>query len=289
LPPGSYVFIYNAANDAGKWNNSDSQFKFVIIPPYYRTWWFYLLSCSVIALLLYWYYLYRIALIRREEKLKLTVMISTQEEERRRMARDLHDDVGAQLSTVKLFISSLENENKNAAAEKLRTNSIHIINSSINDIREILVKLSPKSLDEHGYIAATEELVNKINQTNFIRFQLRIHGMKARLERNYEVALFRITQELINNSIRHSGANEIDLEIIRRDATIFLLYEDNGKGYDPELVDQGYGLKNITTRTSLMNGTVHVDSAIGKGTRVQVEIPYDDLIDSKANNNVKKN
>ena len=119
---------------------------------------------------------------------------------------------------------------------------------------------------------------------SFLKFNLSIHGIKERLERNIEVALFRITQELINNTIKHAEATEVLLEIILRDGKIYLLYEDNGKGYETEKEKHGYGLTNITTRTAMMNGTVHFDTSSGKGTRVQIEIPYSASV---AGNNTK--
>lgn len=271
LLPGEYKFEYNACNVDGDWNKSTKHFAFTILPPWYRTWWFYFAVATTLVLVVFAVVYFRIKRIKEREKLKLQVMVETQEEERKRIGRDLHDDVGAQLSTLKLFLNSMKDKEGNER-NKLHAESMNMLTSSIGDIRNILINLSPKSLDEHGYVVAVEELVNRINKSNLLQFELSIHGFEDRLENKLENALYRITQELINNTLKYARAKKIILDVVRRGNIIVLMYEDDGIGCDLEKAKNGYGLTNIKTRAQMFNGAAHIDSSIGNGFRCEVSM-----------------
>jgi len=98
--------------------------------------------------------------------------------------------------------------------------------------------------------------------------------MKKRLQKDYELTLYRITQELINNVLKHARAKHVSLQIGQRDEKIILMIEDDGKGFDVGAHKDGYGLHNLDARTKLMHGTMTIDSQPGKGTSVLIEIPY---------------
>lgn len=211
----------------------------------------------------------RIKILQEQEKLKLQVMVETQEDERKRIGRDLHDDVGAQLSTLKLFLNSLKDK-EGDDRNKLHSESMNVLNASLSDIRNILINLSPKSLDEHGYVVAVEELVNRINKSSLLKFELSIHGFEKRLEPKLENALYRITQELINNTLKYAKAKKIILDVLKSENKITLMYEDDGIGCDLEKARNGYGLTNIKTRAQMFNGTAHFDTSSGNGFRCEV-------------------
>jgi signal transduction histidine kinase len=129
-------------------------------------------------------------------------------------------------------------------------------------------------VEEFGYTTALEGLVNKINETRQIHFNLVMFGMKKRLKKEYELALYRITQELINNVLKHAEAKQVSLQIGLRDEKIILMIEDDGRGFDINTHKDGYGLHNLEARTRLMKGIMTIDSQPGKGTSVLIEIPY---------------
>jgi signal transduction histidine kinase len=207
----------------------------------------------------------------------MKVMVSTQEDERKRISRDLHDDIGTKLSALKLFLSSLHekaSDINNREIESLAHSSEQFITEAMADVRQLLLNLSPTVLEEFGYATAVEGLVNKINETRQINFNLVVFGMKQRLQKDYELALYRITQELINNVLKHAEAKHVSLQIGQRDEKIILMMEDDGKGFDVNAHKDGYGLNNLAARTKLMQGTMVIDSNAGKGTSVLIEIPY---------------
>jgi signal transduction histidine kinase len=107
-------------------------------------------------------------------------------------------------------------------------------------------------------------LINKINQTNTIHFHLSVFGIKGKFRNEYELALYRITQELINNVLKHSDAKNVSLQMGYRDEKIIIMVEDDGKGFDMNQHKDGYGLKNLEARTKLLNGNMKIDSQTGK-------------------------
>ena len=144
----------------------------------------------------------------------------------------------------------------------------------MQDVRRLLLNLSPTLLEEFGYTLAVEGLVNKINESTTIHFNLVIFGMKQPLPKDHELALYRITQELITNVLKHADARNVSLQIGQRDGKIILMIEDDGKGFDLSTHKDRYGLKNLAARTKLLQGNMIVDSKEGKGTSVLIEIPY---------------
>ncbi len=101
-----------------------------------------------------------------------------------------------------------------------------------------------------------------------------IFGLKERLKTKYELALYRITQELINNVLKHADAKIVSLQIGQRDEKIILMIEDDGRGFDMNAHKDGYGLHNLNERIKTMQGIMVIDSQNGKGTSILIEIPY---------------
>lgn len=193
--------------------------------------------------------------------------------ERKRISNELHDDLGAQLSTARMFLNSMKNNTDGDKNKMLVENSIQLIDGSINDLRKIMDDLQASTLQQQGYLKATEELINKINQLQQINFSLSHSGLEKRLQQNTEHHLFRITQELINNSMKYAKAKNVTIDLVNRDGTVVLLYEDDGIGFDIKNNKRGYGLTNIETRTQNINGIVEFDSSPGNGARTIIELP----------------
>lgn len=213
--------------------------------------------------------------LQEKQAAQFKTMIETQERERRRISRDLHDDIGTKLSALRLFLSSMKEKtaNSNPELSALVENSELFVREAVHDLRQLLSDLSPSVLEEFGYSTAVEGLVSKINQAKLVHFNLIIFGMKGRISRDYELALYRITQELINNVLKHAAAKNVTLQIGIRDELIVLMIEDDGKGFELSEQAEGYGLKNLAARTALMNGKMTIDTAPGRGTSVTIEIP----------------
>jgi signal transduction histidine kinase/ligand-binding sensor domain-containing protein len=277
LPPGKYTFKVMYQNRDGIYSKNTASIKIYISPPWWQTWWAYTLYVLAAAGIVYGLYRRRINQLQKKQAEQIKTMVATQEDERERISRDLHDDVGTRLSAIKLYISSLGrklDENQLLDAKIMAANSTRLIDETMSDVRKMLLNLSPQVLEEFGYTTAVEVLVNKINETRMVNFDLVMFGLKSGLPKDHELVLYRITQELINNVLKHAAASRVSLQVGHRDEKIILMMEDNGKGFDIHEHKNGYGLKNLEARTQLLKGQMEIDSKPGKGTCVLIEIPY---------------
>jgi signal transduction histidine kinase len=276
VPPGNYTLLLNAANETGKWNNKAMEIAVIIKPPFWKTWWFYILSTLLMGSVIVLIVKNRVKQFKKRQQQQLRLIVATQEKEKKSISAELHDDLGVRLSALKYFVASLnkyispDDTEGQATFEK----TINIIDESVEDIRYLLISLSPKTLNEYGYLVAVEDLVNKLSQLHIINISLQQKGMENRLQADVEAGLYRITQELINNTLKHAQAASIKLNIEKTNTTIQLQYADDGKGFNQANSTGGYGIENIETRVALLNGKIEWDAATNKPTKVNIVIPY---------------
>ena len=202
---------------------------------------------------------------QQEEILKNT--IQSQEKERKRIAQDLHDEVGAMLSVVKLNIGRIEKKSEEQVSKKLATETKSYLDEVITQVRRISRSLLPPSLEKLGLFYALEELANWVNKAD----QLKIEGWKSgeqfRFDTKKELAVFRIVQELLNNAIKYSEAGNIYIKARFSINNLIISVTDNGKGFNvEEKMNTGLGLKNLESRTQLLEAKYKMKSVQGKGT-----------------------
>ena len=276
VPPGEYTLLLNVTNETGKWNNKPLELSIIIKPPFWRTGWFYLLSVLLIASAVLLVVKNRVKQFKKRQQNQLRLIVATQENEKKNIAAELHDDLGVRLSALKYFVTSLRKymQPNDAQAQEIYKKTITTIDESVEDVRYLLINLSPKTLDEYGYLIAVEDLVNKLSQLHIINISLNQKGMEKRLNPDMEAGLYRITQELINNALKHAGANSILLNIENTKDSIQLHYADDGKGFNLQKTGKGYGIENIHTRVALLNGKIEWDTGNNKPTKVNIVIPY---------------
>ncbi|AWI25556.1 tetratricopeptide repeat-containing sensor histidine kinase [Flavobacterium pallidum] len=217
--------------------------------------------------------LFLIVLMIQRNKIAQIKKQKALEEERNRISRELHDDLGAQLSTARMFLSSLNANKIPGDFTQTVSTSLELLDSSIADLRKIMGDMHTPILMEKGYLAATEILVNKVNLLHVIKFTLTHHKIDKIGDANVEHQLYRITQELINNTLKYAQAKNVSLDILKRDGQIVLMYEDDGIGYDITRIHRGHGLDNIQKRAESVGGTAEFDSMPGAGARTIIEIP----------------
>jgi signal transduction histidine kinase len=131
----------------------------------------------------------------------------------------------------------------------------------------------PDMLEQFGLRAALQDLVQHWNATSEVNISLEIVASNQTLSPAVELAIFRIAQELITNAMRHSNATTVFVQVIDHTTSLVLMVEDDGDGFDPNAVKSGLGLRNIQSRTELFEGSVEIDSSIGRGTVTTIEIP----------------
>ena len=223
-----------------------------------------------------------IANMRTEQELKeLNAMMHGQEEERNRIASDLHDRLGARLSSIKLLFQSSDIP---AAADKVLQN----INEAIKETREISHNLSTDLLSRFGLETALKDTIRTINEAEKIKADLSIYGLQNRLSVDIERNIYHIILELINNTIKHAKANLINLQISQSENEINVFYEDDGVGFDVQNVaDSGMGMRSIYARVNTINGAVYFNSKPGGGINVVLSIPVESNYQPKEDENAQ--
>jgi signal transduction histidine kinase len=203
---------------------------------------------------------------RQQEEI-ITNTILAQENERKRIARDLHDEVGAMLSVVKLNVSRIEKKSEEVVAKQLAVETKQYLDDVINQVRRISRALLPPSLEKLGLWSAVEELASWINKSEQIKIECHKSGEPFRFDGMKELAFFRIVQELLNNAMKHSSATRITVNFRFRNDVLSFSVADNGKGFNIEEIASGLGLKNLESRSGLAGARFKLKSWPGKGTR----------------------
>lgn len=204
---------------------------------------------------------------KQQEEILLNT-ISAQEKERKRIARDLHDEVGAMLSVVKLNVGRIEKKSEESIAKELAAETKTYIDEVITQVRRISRALLPPSLDKLGLFFALEELSNWVNKADQLKIVCWKSGEQFRFDNKKELAVFRIVQELLNNAIKHSEATNIYINTrFSPNNNLMISITDNGKGFNlEEKVNTGLGLKNLESRTQIIGARFKMKSKPGKGT-----------------------
>ncbi len=212
----------------------------------------------------------------RTERKVLNAVITTEEKEKKRFAKDLHDGLGPILSTVKMSLSSLKDMVTDPSGTEILSNTNHLVNEAISSIKDISNNMSPHVLSNFGLASAVSAFVSKINLTGTVEIDFKSNMENKRLENDKEVVMYRAVCELINNSIRHSGASRIDIELNKLEKFITLQFNDNGRGFDMSTLNiddgRGMGLSNIETRVKTVGGVFVLESTPGKGTSVLIKM-----------------
>lgn len=208
------------------------------------------------------------AIIQEKEKGIKAVILST-ENEQKRIAKDLHDGIGQQLSGLKLALSHYFNSTHNQMNETT-TELLTVVDDACTEVRAISHQMMPKSLQENGLEPAITDLVNKSLKLSNIQCELDFFQVN-RYNELIEITVYRVLQELINNTIKHANANEVTIQFLNKNSELMVLYTDNGIGIKSNSSD-GIGMLNIQSRLQQIAGKIHIDSA-NSGTFIRINIP----------------
>jgi signal transduction histidine kinase len=232
---------------------------------------------------------YQLQLQRMEQiqqKLLLNASIRLQEEERQRIAADLHDDAGPLLATARLYLSeNLVNQDKATQLQSIYQTR-QILDDTIQLVRNISHSLMPPTLKNFGLESAINDLFQKISGSGNINASCRFHDYKERLKSEKELIVFRIVQELIANTLKHSNSSFIHLTQNMHGGIFVLRMHHDGRGLvqtDFEKLTKsniGLGLKNITSRLKVAHGKIFFEKDPSQTYyKVTVEIPKEDALD----------
>jgi signal transduction histidine kinase/ligand-binding sensor domain-containing protein len=283
LDPGRYLLRVKGSNNDGIWNERGASLVITITPPFWKTWWSYASALALMLAILYVVRKRKIQQLRKETEAQQEFsrrLIDSQEQERKRIASELHDSVGQDLLIIRnrAEVGLSQPGAESEAADQLRKIS-EIALQGVENVREISYDLRPYQLERLGLTKAIHSILNRVGPSSPIRFTTDIQDIDGLIPKEFEIHLYRIVQEGVNNILKHSAATEAHISIGRDGGAIGITIQDNGKGIErgPKASSfhdgEGFGLKNISERARILDGAFSVESSASSGTTISIRIP----------------
>ena len=219
--------------------------------------------------------------LKRVERKMLKLSIETEERERKRFAEDLHDSLGPLLSTIKLFINALKDPTLlQEKKDYLINSSDEILVEAISTAKNISYNLLPSVLSDFGLYMAIRSFCDKISEVSGIVIRYSAMDYPSNLNRHLESMLFRIVKELINNTIKHADASQIEIRLYFVEEFLHIDYSDNGKGFDYNSTrdDGRLGLVGILNRINYIKGNIDFVTSQGNGVNVSISVDKKNLL-----------
>ncbi|MGF2410801.1 tetratricopeptide repeat-containing sensor histidine kinase [Ferruginibacter sp.] len=219
----------------------------------------------------------RIAELETQQQLTATeAVLKGEEQERTRLAKDLHDGLGGMLSGIKYSFNNMRGNlvmtPDNAQAFE---RSMDMLDSSIKEMRRVAHNMMPEALVKFGLDTALKDFCNDINQSGALKVNYQSIGLENEMiNQTIAITVYRIVQELINNTMKHAAANNAIVQVTKSGEQLSVTVEDDGKGFDTVILQgvKGIGWANIQSRVDFLKGTLDVQSGTGKGTSVHIEL-----------------
>jgi len=235
-----------------------------------------LIAAGVLALMLLYFLITMIKQQRKTQRLhleKIQAEILAQEKERKKIAANLHDELGPILSAIKFKINSVDLV-KDEDKEIIDAASQHI-DGTLEKIRQISFDLLPNTLTRKGLVHALDEVILKLEKLVSLKIRFS-HDEMNDLPDELKINLYRIVLEIINNTVKHSQAKNLNIDLRRSSKEIVLLTADDGVGFDVEkkaAMNPGLGLRNLQSRAEIMRGELLINTEPGRGVQYNIRIP----------------
>ncbi len=261
LDPGTYTFRVKGSNNDGVWNENGTSVQLIILPPWYMTWWFRSAVAIAILLIAYSFYRYRLA-----QTVKLQAI-------RDRIAGDLHDEVGSNLSNIYIF--------SNVAQQKARTNHdtapllqkiTEYTQQSMEAMNDIVWMINTRNDRFENIMVRMRSIAAEFADTSgcslHLDFDENLNDVKLNMEERKNFYL--IYKEVINNAAKYAECKSLWIEMILDGNVVTLRINDNGKGFDTANTEKGNGMFTMKKRAETLKGTLTVSSTVGEGTAIQL-------------------
>jgi ligand-binding sensor domain-containing protein/signal transduction histidine kinase len=271
LKPGSYRFRVRALNADGMFSSEPASFAFTIVPPIWQRWWFIVLAVLALAAIthfIYWYHARRLVELERV---------------RTRIATDLHDDIGANLSKIAILSDVAGQTLSNSAVSPVATPLAQIAETSrdcVDTMSDIVWAINP----QRDYLTDLTHRMRRFAEDLFDakRIEYTVHSavdeQDVRLGAELRREVYLIFKECVNNLVKHSGCDQAELAFSFNGSFLMVSINDNGKGFTPADPGKngglgGQGLTNMQRRARALGGSLKIDSEIGRGTKVTLKVP----------------
>jgi signal transduction histidine kinase len=238
-------------------------------------------SIFVLLLMIAVFFLFRIYLKRKNtlllEKQRMAVQfeqtllqskLEIQEQTFADISREIHDNIGQVLSLARINLNTL-----NVPADNSKINLVdELMEKAITDLRNLSHSLDADMIRNKGWLEPTQKLLRDLEKSGKYTAHLIISENPPTLGNAKPIILFRMIQEVINNIIKHAGANSINLNVSKDNERLLISIKDNGKGFSKEKISAGAGLRNLENRARMIAADLHVDSEVGAGTTVTISV-----------------
>ncbi|WP_349316285.1 sensor histidine kinase [Chitinophaga sp. MM2321] len=202
----------------------------------------------------------------------LEAMMQGEEKERTRLSKDLHDGVGGLLSAVKMHFGALKHERTFLQSDTGFNHALGMLDDAIGEVRKTAHNLMPELLARMGLAEALHYYCRNVSHSKKLSINFYTSGNMQRFKGNFELSVYRIVQELINNIIKHSHATEALVQLTQHDQLLTITVEDNGIGFQhAAALNSGMGLNNLQSRIKALNGHLELDASTGRGTTAYIE------------------
>jgi signal transduction histidine kinase len=202
-------------------------------------------------------------------------LLRVQEEERKRISRELHDETGQGLMLLRMYVDSLASESANRAEIRQRFHeALSLLDQTIEGLRRIIARLSPRVLEELGLLAAIRKAASDLTHNSGIRTQLRLPEALGEIDEESAIAIYRTVQEALHNAARHSRAKNVSITLEQSGDYLGLLVRDNGIGFAPEKIGaESFGLLGMRDRIAALGGMLRIRAQKDKGAEVKMVVP----------------
>ncbi|UOY05379.1 sensor histidine kinase [Muricauda sp. SCSIO 64092] len=211
-------------------------------------------------------------LLKEQELVSIDAMIAGQEKERQKVAGELHDDLGSLMATIKLHFDHANISEQDPALRRAQK----LLEEAYQKVRSMAHSKNSGVMSDQGLLSALKKMAKTIGETNAMEVTVEDFGLGERMENSLELSIFRMIQELVANAIKHAEASRVNIQLTQHEENLNIIVEDNGKGFDRSQLDKesrGMGLTNIEKRVEHLEGNFTVDSVIGRGTSILIDIP----------------
>jgi len=205
----------------------------------------------------------------------LEASIKVQENERKRVATDLHDGIGSLLSAIRLYVVQFSKTRDTGISLELIQETTEMVDAAIDQARKMAHNLLPITLERFGAVQAIEDLCKRIQSMSELNIKLEYENLPE-FSKEQDLAIYRIVQELLSNTLKHAGATEVQIQFQRMPSHLSICYTDNGKNFQMTSNPkdrQGLGLKSIASRAQLIGAELHIQSTPENGFSMQLSLP----------------
>ncbi len=276
LDPGEYTFRVKGSNNDGIWNEEGTSIKITITPPWWQSWWFKSCGAALIFLTAGIGYKKRVNKLKKEKLAQEEYsrkLLASQEDERKRIANELHDSIAHDILILKNDVVTAMNTTKDEETKNALNKISDQSAETLNDVRNISYNLHPHQIEALGITKAIRSMIEKVSTSAKVITIPAIEDIDEIFPEENEVHIYRIIQEAISNIIKHSNSSEAIIKVTKNIESVSILISDNGKGFDPDNVEQGsLGLSGISERVKILGGTMSIESKRGEGTLIKILI-----------------